>query len=287
MRRNGHGFSLIELLVVIIITGIIGAAVAVFIRLPVQGYVDSARRAELTDIADTAWGRIARELRMALPYSVRITGAAAPGSTLALEFLSTRTSGRYRVEPDSTATGPGDILDFTGADVSFDVLGPAIALYPADQIVIDNLGLTSADAYAGNTGPDHNRRAVYGPDANGTEKTNVKIVSSNPFPRDSPRHIFHVVDTPVSYVCDLATGQLKRYWGYSIAAVQGNPPGGGHSALIAQNVSNCNFTIGPGVTYGPPTDVKQRSSLFAMWLELTKDGETVTLHYEVHIDNVR
>jgi MSHA biogenesis protein MshO len=287
MRRNGHGFSLIELLVVIIITGIIGAAVAVFIRLPVQGYVDSARRAELTDIADTAWGRIARELRMALPYSVRTTGAAAPGSTLALEFLSTRTSGRYRVELDPTAaaTEPGDILDFTGPDESFDVLGPAIALYPADQIVIDNLGLTSADAYAGNTETDHNRRAVL--DANGTEKTNVKIVSTNPFPRDSPRHIFHVVDTPVSYVCDLATGQLKRYWGYSIAAAQGNPPGGGHSALIAQNVSNCSFTIGPGVTYGPTTDVKQRSSLVAMRLELTKDGETVNLHYEVHIDNVR
>ena len=57
MRRKssaGAGFTLVEMIMVITITGIIGAMVAVFIRSPVDSYVDSARRAELSDIADTA-----------------------------------------------------------------------------------------------------------------------------------------------------------------------------------------------------------------------------------------
>jgi hypothetical protein len=59
------------MIVVIVITGIIGGIVAVFLRMPVQGYVDSARRADMTDIADTALRRISRDLHSALPNSVR------------------------------------------------------------------------------------------------------------------------------------------------------------------------------------------------------------------------
>ena len=40
-----RGFTLVEAVIVIVITGIIAAMVAVFVRTPIQGYVDSARRA--------------------------------------------------------------------------------------------------------------------------------------------------------------------------------------------------------------------------------------------------
>jgi MSHA biogenesis protein MshO len=280
--RTGAGFTLIEAVIVITLTGIIAAVVAVFIAKPVQGYADSARRAEMTDTADTALRRIARDLRLALPNSVRITGA-----NQAMEFLSTQTGGRYRV---AIGNGGEDPLDFTAVDTTFEIFGPPIrfsATTPTNQnqIVFFNLGIAGiANAYDGS-----NRRQYGG--AVGVDVSNMSIASTAALPPElqgstarlpgddkpvaPPR--FQVVDTPVSYVCNLATGTLKRYWGYGISAAQSNPPAGGQSALLAQNVSACTFSYSPGVT--------ESSGLVAMQLSITQNNETVTLYHEVHVSN--
>src|SRR5437763_16769361 len=101
-----RGVTLIELIIVIAITAIIAGGVAVFISRPFESYVDTARRAELTDIADTALRRITRDVRTALPNSIRITTAL--GVTY-LEYLQTNGGARYRAAKDSG--GAGDILD--------------------------------------------------------------------------------------------------------------------------------------------------------------------------------
>ena len=67
-----RGFTLMEMVVVIAIAGVVAAGVALFIRLPVQGAMDTVRRAEYSDIADTALRRLARDVRRALPNSVRV-----------------------------------------------------------------------------------------------------------------------------------------------------------------------------------------------------------------------
>ncbi|MEE2983226.1 MAG: hypothetical protein VX929_08030, partial [Pseudomonadota bacterium] len=82
---------------------------------PIQGFIDTARRATLVDEADTAPNRLTREVRLALPNSVRIAGGQA------LEFLRTRSGGRYRAQIDpEMASNP---LDFPPTDSKFDVLG--------------------------------------------------------------------------------------------------------------------------------------------------------------------
>ena len=104
-----RGFTLIEMSIVIVLTSIIASAVAVFIRLPVQGYVDTARRAEMSDEADTALRRLGRDLRLALPNSVRVTDSGAT-----IEILLTKIGGRYRIESEGTATA--DALNFSATD---------------------------------------------------------------------------------------------------------------------------------------------------------------------------
>lgn len=267
VSRSQHGFTLVEAVMVIALTGIVAAMVAVFIREPVQGYFDTVRRAELTDVADTAARRITRDLHLALPNSVRSSGP------LAIEFLQTRTGGRYRAE---LGTGGEDVLDFTAADTSFDVLGPSLTFAAGDQIVVYNLGIPGADAYEGNSASTHNRRAYAG--SVGTPVGNVTISSANALPFASPGRRFQVVDSPVSYICDLGAGTLRRYSGYAISPAQSSPPAGGTSALLAKNVSGCSFTYQSGVT--------QRSGLVAIQLAVTQDGETVSLHHEVHVSNV-
>jgi len=267
---------------VIVITGIIAGVVAVFIRAPMQGYFDTARRAELTDTADTAVRRIARDLHLALPNSVRVTGG-----NQVIEFLSTRTGGRYRAEKGVVGD---DILDFSAADTSFEVLGPGIMFETGDQIVIYNLGIPGADAYAGNAAATDNRRAYNGA-VNPVTVSNVSITSANRLPLDSPSHRFQVVDMPVTYFCDLAAGNLWRYWGYAIQPLQTSTDTIAEldalalpatatrgKALLAQNLSACDFAYAPGVT--------ERSGLVSIRLSITQSDETVSLYHAVHVSNV-
>ena len=266
-RRAAHGFTLLEALAVLVITGILAAVVAVFIRTPVQGYLDTVRRAGLIDTADTALRRISRDLRLALPNSVRVTASA--GRTY-IEFLQTRSGGRYRAEP--TDTGVGDVLDFTsGTDASFDVIGPQVAAAPGDQIVVYNLGIPGADAYAGD-----NRRAYAG--TPGPVSVIAFAATGSPFPLASPGQRFHVVDTPVTYECDPAAGVLRRHWGYAIAASQPAPPSSGSNALLADKVAACAFAYDPNAA-------NQRTGVVSLQIRLAAQGESVTLFQQVHVGN--
>lgn len=262
MRRSANfqgGFTLVEMVIVMVITGIIGGMVAMFIRAPVQGYVDSARRADMSDIADTALRRISRDLRLALPNSVRVTG------TNTIDFLSTTGGGRYR----AGTGGTNNELDFSVVDPSFEVIGAMPILVAGDQVVVYNLSIPGADAYL------NDNRATYSSNAGGV----ITFAAGRQFPFESPGRRFQVVHEQVRYICDTATGNLTRYWGFPIATPSAGVPAGGSSALMASNVSACNFTYDTNV-------VAQRSGLVTMNLSITESGETVTLYSAIHVSNV-
>ena len=254
------GFTLAEAIVVIVITGILAGIVAVFIRSPVQGFFDTTRRAALADAADTALRRLGRDLRQALPNSVRLNGGTA------LEFLHVRSAGRYCEQ------GPCNPLDFTTADTSFGVLGPGVEVLSGDSVVVYNLGIQGADAYEG-TGTS--RRVAAAPF--GAALATVTISSAVRFPFSSPARRFQIVATPVSYIC--SGNQLRRYWGYPIVAIQPVPPAGGTNALIADKV------VPGGCNFGYQAGASQRNALVSLQLALTDGGEIVNLLHQVHVNN--
>ncbi|MEO8153962.1 MAG: type II secretion system protein [Rhizobacter sp.] len=278
-RRPLHiqrGFTLIEAVIVIMLTGIVGAMVAVFIKQPIDAYVDQARRGEMSDEADTALRRMARELQTALPNSVRVNAAGTY-----LEFLPVRSAGRYRAAPDS-ATGAGDFLDFTSAaDGSFEVLGPTVSASAGDQLVVYNLGLIGADAYAGTS-----RRALA---STGASLASLSYnVGGTQFPYASPNNRFHVVSTPITYACSPiagGAGKLRRYAGYAIQAAQPantaaaplSGLSGVNNAQLSGSVAACAFTYN--------STSSARTAVVTLRLTLTRSGESITLLQQVFVES--
>lgn len=277
-RAGMAGFTLLESVIVIVVTGILAAIVAIFIRAPVQGYFDSVRRAELTDQADVALRRITRDVRLALPNSLRITQS---GGVNYIEFLMTSTGGRYRNTDDGSIGG--DFLSFTNVgDVSFDVHGPAPAIFAGDTIVIYNLGPGNApaDAYAGGN------RATVANIAGNTITLNTNPYAAQSPPLASPNGRFQVIPSgatnperqtgPVSYSCPVvAAGDLTRFWNYPIAINQPTAAVG-TSALLAASAT-C------AISYAPASG--GRNGLLEIALTLTSGGETITLAQQIRVDN--
>jgi MSHA biogenesis protein MshO len=276
MRSNTgqQGFTLIEAIMVIVITGILGTMVAVFIRAPVDGYIDSVARAELTDAGDTALRRIGRDVRVALPNSLRTTSG---GSTACFELLPTVGGGRYRIAQSSVPSG--DILDFSVADSSFDVLGssnlpPSGGFATPHHAVIYNLGIPGADAY---TAADLNRAAI----AAASTAANITLTAANKFPLQSPGNRFHVIsDFSVIYSC--SAGTLIRSTRAITAAQLAACPAVGTVLVGNVDCANSSFSYVPAVS--------QRNGLLTMTLVLTQPGsagtqETISLYQEVHVDN--
>ena len=277
-----RGFTLVELIMVIVIMGVIGGMVSVFMKGPIDAYFDSARRAALTDVADTVARRVARDIQRALPNSIR---NPIDATNQCLEFIPTKTGGRYRAAPDGS--GAGDILDFSTTDSSFNMLGLDSAL-PTDQqivgtdiIAVYNLGISGSDAYTGiNT-------AVVLSTSEGTptlaNETKITLTAGKQFPLASGSNRFQVIphdETIVSFVCPTTTpGNLVRNVNYtypaSIDAATSCPTTG---SILAKNVTCTLVYSGSDL---------QRNALVTMVLKVadSSSGEAVSLQHEVHVSN--
>ncbi len=292
-NQTERGFSLIEAIVSLVVLGIIGATVGLFITLPVQGAADLANRAHLTDAADAAIREIDRNLRSALPNSLRITSV---GSVVYLEYLQLRTEGRYRSVtsggavtasscPDTNGNtlDDEDALNFSAADTCFrsigDVANLATIVPGTDYLVLQNLGTgfagKNAYEFAGTGG---NKTLISAAAATSGNENRITF-ASHTFPFAAPGSRFHVISGPVTYVCDPVSGQLRRQSGYAISVAQVAPPAGATAnVLVAGNISACGFVYAATAT--------ESGGVLSTSLTLTRNNESITLQYGTSINNV-
>ncbi len=253
------------MVMVIVILGVVSSMVAVAMRGPVDAYFAAARRAALTDVADGVMRRLERDVRKALPNSLRTP------SNQCLEFIPTKTGGRYRADGSAAA------LNFDTADTGFNMLGLNSAL-PADQrivtgdvIVVYNLGpsVPESDTYL-----NVNTSTVTGLGVEAGGETPISIASKQ-FPLASGGNRFHVVpgaERVVSYVC--SGGALYRT--VNASNFTSSCPSSG--AKVADRVV-CNFDYSG-------SDLS-RNALVRINLQITDSSgkEPVQLQQEVHVNN--
>jgi MSHA biogenesis protein MshO len=273
--RRVHGFTLVELVVVIMITGIMAASIAVFFVPAINAYFDTRRRAELTDIADTALRRMARDVRRAVPNSIRIPNAQC------FELVPTISGGLYRRAID-TVHADSDPLDTTTKDDSFDVLSPlAVAPVKGDFVVIGNQN--GGDVYAAASPTRGEVDAWTSPPAPGGADVGVgriKLKDLTQFPAGYDGGRFQVVaagEQSVFYICDGAGNLLRLVRAFTPDYPDDCPVGG---VVLATNVDACQFV------YDPNQGATQQSGFVWMRIELLAGGERMALSHGAHVSNV-
>ena len=277
---NRHtGFSLIELVTVILVLGILSFVLADILRGPMQSYIEMERRAQLVDIAETALLRMTREIRLALPNSIRVVGTS-------IEFLRTVDGGRYRAKPPPANRRLVFNNGAQGTNGTFHVLGGFInaglittsggAASEADCLngttdcmVVYNTGQPGADAYNGdNVAAIQNINTAVTP-------PELTFIRSTGFPIPSPLQRFHVVDTPVTFICNVGTGEIRRYDGYTIGMAVAGP-----GDLLVDQVSACSINYDAGNA--------SRAALVTINLTIqdTNLGQSISVMQQIHVSNV-
>ncbi len=298
-RCAQRGFTLVELIMVIVLMGVIGGMVAVFMVNPIEAYLDGNRRAALTDVADTVVRRMARDIQRALPNSPH-----ASDDQKCIEFIPTKTGGRYR------ADGTVDALQFGTPIISFNMLGANSSL--ADQrIVVGDLIAVS------NMGMQDEQNAFF--NSNTAAISTVEDVAATPTPLNGPQtklgflsktfgqelksdgeHFrFQVIpkdEQVVAYVCSgsnlyrlarktLATATLSSP--ANICPATGLPTIESTDPIIASyvNCADTNFEYDDISSNPNPNNVGPRNALARMRISVTDAGETVSLYHEVHVSS--
>lgn len=287
-----RGFTLVELVIVIVVLGVMAATLTVFFRPAFDGYLGVRARADLVEQADAALRRMQRDIRVAVPNSIRTP------STDCFELVPTSAGGRFRKGPDTvndalpgctpsaTCAAP---VDPGAAPTVFDVLTP-LASVPAagDAVVVDNQN--PGDVYAGTN------RAVISAVATpmATQGRHRITVAASPFPAGYDGGRFVVVPAAqqaVFYVCSGADGTLDanghgkgtlyrlQGYGFNASAPAGCPSTTG-APVLATRVRSCRFV------YDPNQGATQQNGFVSLQVELARGGETASLVLGAHVVNV-
>ncbi len=285
---------MVELIIVIVITAVLAVSLVVFIKPTMQSYADTRVRSNLASQADTALRRMLRDVRVAVPNSLRIP------NNQCFEVVPTSSGGRYRMGPDTVNDTPSGCttpsatcsayVDTSVATTQFDSL-TTLSPVPAvgDWVVINNQNIN--DVYAANNRSAITAIATSPLTTQGKHRISINSMQvSNGY--DGGR--FVVVPNAqqaVFYVCSGADGsvdsngngkgslyRLKAYGfnaSYPVAC-----PSVASGTVVATKVKSCSFV------YDSNHGATQQSGF--MWLDLTITQSNETAHMAVgaHVMNV-
>lgn len=252
------GFTLVELVMVIVLLAIVATISVQFVALSTQGAVDLGNRQQRALQGVVVGEQISRELRGAFPLSIRTSGSC-------LEWLPIEAGTAYT----QLTRGPG----FNEIEVAHFVAPPATG---TTRAIVYGYGSTTASLYGSND-PGPASPVISDIDTSATT-TRITLSDSHRFRERSPQRRLYVVGQPVS-LCQ-SGGYLYRYSGYSPASTQPAPPAVDGEVLAANLTGNVEFE------FTPPSLRRAAVVHFTFTLQEPRGDETTTVSQEVQIRNV-
>lgn len=289
--QHARGFTLIEMIIVMVILGILSVFFMGFVKSSIDGYTAVKERAEMVQGASLSSQRITRDIQQSLPNSVRISTS---GSLIYLEFVPTTSTGRYRYMASNSGDTVGcaadvsdisdnSVLSFGDNDSCFEAFAYDSSLTAAGQwLVIYNMGpsYNKQDFYENGATVGGNKTTLIS--ASATTPTKITFTTNN-FTFDSPGHRFFTATTPVTYVCDPVTKEIRRYWNYGIQATQPTSNitslSGVKSSALIKKVSSCSF-------YYAPSTVTARYGVVSIMFNISTSSGNASIQSQAHVSNV-
>lgn len=287
-----RGFTLIELVIVMVLMGVLASTFMIFFMPTVKGYFDARRRADLTDVADTALRKMNLDIRRAIPNSLNLIDASTSGdATACFQMVPSVGGGRYRLGPDtvndaaSCASNPlgqvgicsryPDNTDLATTAQVFDVListgqTPAVG----DAVVINNQN--GGDVYLASGGSRAQITAVAAPPNVNFGELRLTI-AANPAASGYAGGRYSLVaqgERSVIYSC--SGGKLYRNNPGTFVKANSCPTTGD---VLATDVKSCDFM------YDANIGGTQQSGFLWVSLVLERQGEAIRMESGSHVDN--
>ncbi|MCS6154535.1 type II secretion system protein [Shewanella baltica] len=273
MQTSKRGFTLVEMVTVILILGILVVGVSSFIIFGTRIFVESSSVDQVLSQSRFAVERMTRELRSALPNSLRVNTDSL--TYQCIEFVPIEASTTYLtmpIIPDAAASTGIVILDNTASAIRVNQFA---WIYP----------LIDTDVYSS----ARQKRAQVKTIAISGNQVTLTFTAPTRFAEASPRQRIYFGSSPVSYCFEKgASGndlQILRYAGYNFNTVQPNPANMGTGVLMAQSVANrLDNSNGLPVSLTPSSLVN--NAMVHLQPRFNVNGETFQYRHQVQVINV-